>query len=55
MALQATTTTFSFSAPTFRSTPPHALTSKRRISIKASSSGLSSPPLLSLSRSNLKG
>lgn len=55
MALQATTTTFSFSAPTFRSTPPHALTSKRRLSIKASSSGLSSPPLLSLSRSNLKG
>ncbi|KAF2592980.1 hypothetical protein F2Q70_00044980 [Brassica cretica] len=56
MALQATTTTFSFSAPTFRSTP-RALTSKRRLSITASSSspGLSSPPLLSLSRSNLKG
>ncbi|VVA94229.1 unnamed protein product [Arabis nemorensis] len=56
MALQATT--FCFSGATLRSTPD-SLTSKRRIAIKAasstSSSGLSSPPLLSVSRSNLKG
>ncbi|CAH2065688.1 unnamed protein product [Thlaspi arvense] len=51
MVLQATTT-FCFSGPTLRSIPPDSLTSKRRISIKASSS---SPPLLSVSRSNLKG